>query len=95
MRLRLLNLFSALSILLLVAFSQSISWAGAQTPQLDNRPRAASIGGPVTIAGKPAVNAVITVVETDLKPDAGEVGVPEEILIFVTVATAKRSRLVK
>jgi hypothetical protein len=41
MRPSLLNLFSALSILLLVAFSQSISWAGAQTPQRDNRPRTA------------------------------------------------------
>jgi len=56
--------------LFLIAFSQSVSWAGAQTPQRDNRPRTASIGGQVTIAGKPAVNAVITVTETDLKPDA-------------------------
>ncbi|HEU0180388.1 MAG TPA: carboxypeptidase regulatory-like domain-containing protein [Blastocatellia bacterium] len=63
-----LNLFSVSSILVLVAFSQS---AGAQTQQRDNRPRTASISGRVTIAGKPAVNAVITVRETDLKPDAG------------------------
>ena len=28
----------------------------------------------MTIAGKPAANAVITVTETDLKPDAGESG---------------------
>src|SRR5882672_1504521 len=71
MKSSLLNLFSTLSILLLVAFSQSVSWAGAQTPQRDNRPRTASIGGRVTIAGKPAANAVSTVMETDLKPDAG------------------------
>src|SRR5262249_10923706 len=47
------------------------SWAGAQTPRRDNRPRTASISGRVTIGGKPAVNAVITVAETNLKPDAG------------------------
>ena len=70
----LLNLFSTLSILLLAAFSQSVSRASAQTPQRDSRPRAASIAGRVTIAGKPAANAVITVVETDLKSDAGESG---------------------
>src|SRR5262245_61680401 len=66
-----LNLFSISSTLLLFVFSQSVSWAGAQTPQRDNRPRTASISGRVTIGGKPAVNAVITVAETNLKPDAG------------------------
>jgi Carboxypeptidase regulatory-like domain len=65
-----LTLFSILPILLLIAVCQS----SAQVPQRDNRPRAASISGRVTIAGKPAANAVITVVETDLKPDAGESG---------------------
>jgi putative lipoprotein (rSAM/lipoprotein system) len=62
----LLIFFPILSILLLSAFSQS----SAQTPQRDNRPRAASIGGRVTIAGKPAVNAAIILAETDLKSDA-------------------------
>ncbi len=62
----LLNFFSILSIWLLAALSQS----SAQTPQRDNRPRAASIGGRVTIAGKPAVNAVITLAETEMITDA-------------------------
>ncbi|HKE05865.1 MAG TPA: carboxypeptidase regulatory-like domain-containing protein, partial [Blastocatellia bacterium] len=61
-----LNLFSTLSISLLIAVSQS----NAQTPQRDNRPRTASVGGRVTIAGKPAVNAAITIMETEVKPDA-------------------------
>src|SRR5262245_33183422 len=68
----LLTLFSTLPILLLVAAGQSGARASAQTPQRDNRPRTASVSGRVTIAGKPAANAVITVVETDLKPGAGE-----------------------
>src|SRR6266498_1102181 len=71
----LLNFLSILSIWLLAALSQS----SAQTPQRDDRPRAASIGGSVTIAGKPAVNAVITLAEIDLKPDAAD-GSPEPIL---------------
>jgi Carboxypeptidase regulatory-like domain len=65
-----LTLFSILPILLLIAVCQS----SAQVPQRDNRPRTASISGRVTIAGKPAANAVITVTETDIKPDAGESG---------------------
>src|SRR5262245_20171111 len=68
----LLTHFSILPILLLVAAGQSGARAIARTPQRDNRPRTASISGRVTIAGKPAANAVITVVETDLKPGAGE-----------------------
>jgi Carboxypeptidase regulatory-like domain len=67
-----LTLFSTLPILLLVAAGQSGARASAQTPQHENRPRTASVSGRVTIAGKPAANAVITVVETDLKPGAGE-----------------------
>ncbi|HEV2669045.1 MAG TPA: hypothetical protein VG324_29285, partial [Blastocatellia bacterium] len=55
------NLFSTLSMLLLIVAGQS----SAQTPQRDNRPRTASISGRVTIAGEPAVNAVVTVAETD------------------------------
>jgi protocatechuate 3,4-dioxygenase beta subunit len=65
-----LTLFSILPILLLIAVYQS----SAQAPQRDNRPRTASVSGRVTIAGKPAANAVITVTETDLEPDAGESG---------------------
>ncbi len=60
----LLNLFSALSILLLVAISQS----GAQTPQRDNRPRTASISGRLTVGGKPAANAMVIVMEVDPDP---------------------------
>jgi len=59
MKPRLIYLFSALSISLLVAYSRP----GAQTPQRDNRPRTASIGGRITIAGKPAANAKVTVTE--------------------------------
>ena len=69
MKLCLLNFISALSIFLLVAFSQSVSWAGAQTPQRDNRPRMASIGGQVTIGGQPAANVTVKIVESD--PRAG------------------------
>jgi hypothetical protein len=57
-----LNIFS---ILLLIAFSQSISWGAAQAPQRDNRPRTALIGGQVTISGQPAANVTITIAETD------------------------------
>ncbi|MBO0857552.1 MAG: carboxypeptidase regulatory-like domain-containing protein [Chloracidobacterium sp.] len=76
----LLNLFSIPSTLLLFAFSQSVSWAGAQAPQRDNRPRTASISGRVTISGKPAVNAVIIVAETNLKPYASgsEMPIPHQ-----------------
>jgi hypothetical protein len=60
-----LNLFSTLSILLLIAVGRS----SAQTPQRDNRPRAASIGGRVTVGGAPAANALVTVAEVD--PQSG------------------------
>jgi protocatechuate 3,4-dioxygenase beta subunit len=55
----LLNLFSSLSILLLIAASQSI----AQTTQRDNRPRTASISGRVTVGGSPAPDAPLRIVE--------------------------------
>src|SRR5262245_1884493 len=73
-----LNLISIPSILLLIVFSQ---YARAQTPQRDNRPRTASISGRVTIGGKPAVNAVVTVSETDLKTDAdgAEAPIPRQV----------------
>src|SRR5690242_5906127 len=60
-----LNLVSISSILLLIAAGQS----SAQTPPRDNRPRAASIGGRVTVGGAPAPNALVTVAEVD--PQSG------------------------
>jgi len=59
MKLRLLSLISALSILLPIAQSN------AQTPQRDNRPRTASISGRVTVGGAPAANASVMVMEVD------------------------------
>ena len=43
------------------AFGSSL----AQTPQRDNRPRTASISGRVTVAGKPAANVMVMVMEVD------------------------------
>jgi hypothetical protein len=65
MKPRPLNFISALSILLLVAVSRS----SAQTPQRDDRPRAASIGGQVTIGGQPAANITVKIVEIDSRAD--------------------------
>jgi protocatechuate 3,4-dioxygenase beta subunit len=56
-----------LSIALLVVFTT----ANAQTPQHDGRPRAASISGRVTIAGKAAVNAKVAVTEVKDSPALG------------------------
>jgi protocatechuate 3,4-dioxygenase beta subunit len=53
------NLFSVLSILILALAIQS----KAQTPQRDNRPRAASIGGQVSVGGRPAANVTVKVEE--------------------------------
>jgi protocatechuate 3,4-dioxygenase beta subunit len=61
MQLPLRNFFSALSISLLVAAAQS----NAQSPQIDTRPRTASIGGRVTVGGAPAANALVTVEEVE------------------------------
>lgn len=47
------------------------SVAGAQTPQQDSRPRTASVGGRVTVAGKPAVNAKVTVTEVKVRSAPG------------------------
>ncbi len=57
----LLNLFSVLSILLLAVAGRS----SAQTPQRDNRPHTASVGGRVTVGGAPAANALVVVAEVD------------------------------
>jgi protocatechuate 3,4-dioxygenase beta subunit len=59
----------AIFLTLVPAFSFVFITADAQTPQRDNRPRSASIGGRVTIAGKPATNAKITI--TELNRDEG------------------------
>jgi hypothetical protein len=58
---RFLTLVSAFSFVFITDY--------AQTLQRDNRPRLASIGGRVTIAGKPAANAKITI--TELNRDEG------------------------
>jgi protocatechuate 3,4-dioxygenase beta subunit len=63
MTLRLLNLFSALPILLLV----TVSLPCAQSIQRDNRSGAASIRGRVSIGGAPAANALVMVMEVDPK----------------------------
>jgi hypothetical protein len=67
LRYRPFSFFSILPISFLIAANQS---AGAQAPQRDNRPRTASISGRATIAGKPAVNAVVTVEEIGVSPDS-------------------------
>lgn len=93
MRNRPFNRFSALSILLLIAFSQFVSRAGALTPQRDNRSRTASIGGQVTIGGQPAANLTVTIVEVDTSADteyfatsSGATRKEPEILTAVTDA---------
>ena len=65
MKPNLLNLIPTLSILLLAAVSHS----SAQTPQRDNRPRTASLGGRVTIGGAPAPNAPLRIVEINRGTD--------------------------
>src|SRR5262245_10088837 len=60
-----LNLIPTLSILLLTA----VSHTSAQTPQRDNRPRTASLGGRVTIGGAPAPNAPLRIVEINRRTD--------------------------
>ena len=57
-----LNYSPAVAILLLSLFSQS----GAQQPQQANRQGAASISGRLTLSGKPAVNAEVTITENNL-----------------------------
>lgn len=70
MKLTLHNPFPALSILLLVAAAQS----SAQTPQRDDRPRTASIGGRVTVGIAPAPNALVTVAEINPQTRGGWAG---------------------
>src|SRR5215510_12360543 len=58
------------SIVLLAVFT----FARAQTPQRDNRPRTASVSGRVTVAGKPAVNAKVVITEVNDSPAPGNQG---------------------
>jgi hypothetical protein len=88
----LFNLFSISSISLLIAVSQSISWAGAQTPRRDNRARTASIGGRVTVGGVPAANALVTVAEADLQSRGAPFGVESSQGAFVEVRTDSDGR---
>src|SRR5262245_41476789 len=83
----LLNLFSTLSISLLIAAGQSGARASAQTPQRDNRPRTASLRGRVTIAGKPAVNALVMVTEVDPPSVGSSPGGESRQRAFVKVRT--------
>ncbi len=69
-----LNLISTLSVLLLIMISRPGSMAGAQTPQQDSRPRTASVSGRVTVAGKPAVNAKVSVTEVRAGSATGNQG---------------------
>lgn len=50
-------------ILLPIALLGALSIADAQTSQIDNRPRTASISGRVTVAGKAGANAKIVITE--------------------------------
>src|SRR5262245_5381643 len=59
-----------LSTVLLAVFT----FAKAQTPQRDNRPRTASVSGRVTVAGKPAVNAKVVITEVNDRPAPGNQG---------------------
>jgi protocatechuate 3,4-dioxygenase beta subunit len=52
-------------LILVLAVFPAFGSSLAQTPQRDNRPRTASISGRVTVGGKPAPNAVVTVAEVD------------------------------
>jgi Carboxypeptidase regulatory-like domain len=64
-----------------------VSYALSQTPLRDNRPRTASISGRVTVSGKPAVSATITVTEAFSRSQRGNSGEiegaePKEIFFF-------------
>jgi len=84
----LLNLFSALSVLLLIAVSQP----GAQTPQRDNRPRTASINGRVTIGGAPAANSFVVVMEVDPRSRDASIGADSQQRALVKVRTDNDGR---
>jgi len=81
--------------LLLIAFGQSVSRAGAQRPQRDNRPRTASIGGRVTVGGAPAANVLVTVAEADPRSQGALFGVesPQGVSIEVRTGSDGRYRI--
>jgi hypothetical protein len=64
-----------ISILLSIALLSGFSIANSQTPQVDRRPRTASVSGRVTIGGKAAVNAKIVITETRDRSGLGNRGV--------------------
>ena len=88
MKAGLLDLFSAMSILLLLAASQT----GAQTPQRDNRPRTASISGRVTIGGAPAANSFVVVMEVDPRSRDDSIGADSQQRALVKVRTDNDGR---
>ena len=88
MKPRLLNLFSALSVLLLIAVSQG----AAQTPQRDNRPRTASVSGRVTEGGAPAVNALVMIAEVDPQSRGWGFGGESPQRAFIKVRTDNDGR---
>src|SRR5215813_11228531 len=84
----LLNLFSALSMSLLIAAAQS----NAQTPQRDTGPRTASIGGRVTVGGAPAANALVMVTEVDPPSGGSSLGGDSRQRAFVKARTDSGGR---
>jgi hypothetical protein len=58
--------FTRFLIFLSAPFLVVFAVANAQSPQRDNRPRAASIGGQVAIGGRPAANVTVKIVEVVL-----------------------------
>ncbi|HEU0180386.1 MAG TPA: carboxypeptidase regulatory-like domain-containing protein [Blastocatellia bacterium] len=63
--------FTRFTIFLSTALLLVFDIANAQTSQVDNRPRTASISGRVTIAGKAAANVKVTVTEVKERPTIG------------------------
>ncbi|HEV2664510.1 MAG TPA: hypothetical protein VG324_06350 [Blastocatellia bacterium] len=88
MKLSLRNLFSALSILLLVVAAQS----NAQSPRRDAVPRRASIGGRVTVGGAPAANALVMVTEVDPPSGSSGPGGESRQRAFIKVRTENDGR---
>src|SRR5215813_7609692 len=66
--------FTRFPIFLSAVLLAVITYAKAQTPQRDNRPRTASVSGRVTIAGKPAVNAKVVITDVNDRPAPGNQG---------------------
>ncbi|HEU0180390.1 MAG TPA: carboxypeptidase-like regulatory domain-containing protein [Blastocatellia bacterium] len=88
MKLFLLNLLSALSILLLISTAQ----CNAQSLQRDTRPRTASISGRVTVGGAPAANVLVTVAEADPRSQGALFGVESPQGASIEVRTGSDGR---